>query len=259
MSFSRRVRLQIAYDGTDFVGWQKQKNGKAIQNHLEEALGKIFSCEVKTIGSGRTDAGVHAFDQNAHFDLPKALGDFDLIYSLNSLLPKSIVIKKAWQVPASFHALHSAQEKIYRYRILQGSTACPLRRHFTWHLRQKLETEKLNLLSEILVGQHDFKSFQSTGTKVATTIRKVLSARWQEEGDELIFIVKGNGFLKQMVRNIVGTVVALALEGRGPEELLEILASKDRRKAAPPAPPQGLYLQEVVYPHEILTDSQPLF
>ena len=218
-----RIRLLLSYDGTDYHGWQKQPSGNTIQNVLEDALAKLFQEEIKTIGSGRTDTGVHALAQNVHFDLNKDIEGKDLRYMINSQLPDSIVVQKAWIVPDDFHALSSAESKVYEYRILQTEIPCPLRRGQTWWVK-KLDINILNTLAETFIGEHDFKSFQSTGTDVPDTVRKITQSHWEELGEELFYMVEGEGFLKQMVRNMVGTMVELSLKSENPVEDLQKLS-----------------------------------
>ena len=259
MDFSRRIRLILAYDGTDFHGWQKQKSGMGIQNVVETQLTKLFDCPIKTAGSGRTDSGVHAIAQNLHFDLPFPMQHPDLVYALNRLLPRSIRVLKASFAPEQFHSQISAKRKTYRYRVLQSDIACPLRRAFTWWVPQKLSCETLNSLNREIIGEKDFKSFQSAGTEVRTTVRKIEEALWTTDGDELVFTITGNGFLKQMVRNIVGAMVEFALHADNPlQEFQKLVALKDRTKLGPPAPPQGLCLCAVEYPADIENQCTPL-
>lgn len=259
MEFSRRVRLILSYDGTEFHGWQKQKSGMGIQNVLDQVLSQILNQEISTVGSGRTDSGVHALAQNAHFDLQTELKHPDLIYGANRLLPRSIRIQKAFFAPAEFHAQRSAQRKTYRYRVLQSDVACPLRRHFTWWCPQKLDIDKLNALAREVTGKKDFKSFQSTGTDVRSTVRHIHQAQWTRQGDELVFEVTGNGFLKQMVRNIVGVSVEYSLNEADPAgKMRELMAAKDRREMGAPALAQGLCLVHVEYPRDLESQCTPL-
>lgn len=259
----QRIRLEISYDGINYNGWQKQPDGNTIQDHLERALGRIFNQEIRTIGSGRTDSQVHALAQNVHFDFSGELRSRDLAHSINSLLPADIVVQKAWRTDESFHALKSATQKTYRYKILQLERPCPMRRNQSWWLRKELDLERLNHLSQSLVGVHDFQAFQSTGTELATTVRTIYSAQWNRSGEELIFEIMGSGFLKQMVRNIVGTVVVLAAETKADisvasKKLQTILDKKDRTLAAAPAPGYGLYLTKVTYPESMLSSCLEL-
>lgn len=256
---SRNIRFIVSYDGTDFVGWQKQPNGNSVQEEIEKVLSQIFNTPIKTIGSGRTDSGVHAFEQNLNFRIPVELNHPDLLYAVNRLLPYSIRVQKAFFAPDEFHSQHSALKKHYRYRLLQTKVFCPLRRNFVWWPGHFFDLEILNQITQILVGKHDFKSFQSTGTPVSSTVRRVLSASWSQVDDEIQLDITGEGFLKQMVRNIVGSVIQFYQKSNSPiSAMQELLAAQNRRLAAPPAPAQGLYLMSVSYPEALESACKPL-
>jgi len=247
----RKIKLLLSYDGSGYQGWQRQPGKATIQGALEEALGKIYAQPVKTVGSGRTDAGTHALGQVAHFEAPKTLkGEERLMRALNSLLPENIVVKKAWLAPEDFHALFAARRKTYIYRIWNSPVRSALWRERALWVPQPLNLARLNEISQGLVGEHDFKSFQTTGTAVKTTIRSIEEARWKAlSGEHLIeFRIRGNGFLKQMVRNLVGTLLHLERNGGGAEELKAIFDARDRQKAKTTVPAHGLYLYRVEYP-----------
>jgi tRNA pseudouridine38-40 synthase len=248
-----KIKLLISYDGSPFGGWQKQNGGKpTIQGLLEEALEKIFKKPIPIKGSGRTDVGVHAIGQVAHFNVDYFPKTLQLTRALNSLTPKEILIKQAWEAPDEFHAIGSAEEKNYKYFILNTSTPSPfLYRYTTWY-DKKLNLDALNEISSVLIGQHDFKSFQSSGTKVKTTIRTIKKAEWTLKKKNIVeFSIIGTGFLKQMVRNIVGTSLDLHKLGLNSTHMADILASRDRRQALSAAPAEGLYLYRVVYPRAL--------
>ena len=255
------IKLQISYDGTDFCGWQKQKDHKhgpdkpSIQETLERALTRIFPTEdgslVNLTGSGRTDAGVHALGQIANFQTDRALPK-DLPWALRSTLPESIVVKKAWIAPDEFHSTLSATHKTYRYWVWNNQRPSALLARYSQWVRVPLDLEYLNQQAQFLLKKQDFKSFQSVGTPVQTTVREIYQARWQVRKPGLIeFQVTGSGFLKQMVRNIVGTQLELVIKSQPIEKMKEILEAKDRTVAGPAAPPQGLYLSKVYYPSEL--------
>lgn len=264
-----RVRLDISYDGADFFGWQRQTNHPSVQGTLEAAVAQIFGEPITVLGASRTDTGVHAVQQVAHFDIKKDPRTFkDLTYSIQCLLPDSIAIKKAYLAPADFHSIATSTGKTYRYTILNRQRPSAQRRGATWWVRQPLNLTNLNSAAHLLIGTHDFKSFQTTGTTVESTIRRVQTASWElvdrsrfssESGpDSLEFTIAGEGFLKQMVRNLVGTMVDLELDHRAPQEIAKILQAVDRRKAGNTAPAQGLYLARVHYPHELDKRCLPL-
>lgn len=250
---STKVKLQLAYDGSEFGGWQRQKTAMpTVQGVLEKAVSRLFNTNVKVVGAGRTDAGVHALGQVAHFVAPQPIERYNLVHAINSLTPASLSVHQAWEVPDEFHALASCTGKVYRYLILNTPTPSALRRHhFTW-MRHPLDLENLNQMSQFLVGEQDFKSFQSAGTPVKSTVRKVWKAHWRRRSPQLVeFSIHGNGFLKQMVRNIVGTLLELQWNKEPPETIREILNARDRSQAGTTAPPQGLYLYHVQYPSSL--------
>lgn len=244
-----RYRLQISYDGGSFNGWQKQQFGPpTVQGTLETIISCILQKPTRVVGSGRTDTGVHALAQVAHFDCDKELTP-SFLRSLNAMAPDGLVVASVWRAPDDFHAMLSAIGKTYIYRVWNGPQPSVFRRRTSHWVSQKLDLEKLNGLSEALVGEIDFKSFQSRGTPVKTTVRHVSEAHWRPIRPNLLeFRISGEGFLKQMVRNIVGTLLYLERKNQGPEELRSILSANDRQAAKATAPPQGLFLLQVKYP-----------
>ena len=252
-----RIKLLISYDGTDFCGWQRQKEHKhaselpSIQQTVEEALTKVFNEPIVLSASGRTDAGVHAAAQIGHFDTEKPLPK-DLCWAVRGYLPSSVVLKAAWVAPEDFHSTLSATHKTYRYWIWNQNRPSALLHRFSWWVRRPLDLDFLTETSKFLLKNQDFKSFQTTGTEVKTTVREVYQADWMRKRNGIVeFRITGNGFLKQMVRNIVGTQVQLYLKDNRPQEMASILAARDRQKAGPTAPPQGLFLEKVYYPQEL--------
>lgn len=257
-----RIRLLISYDGTDYAGWQRQSLRSpdprpTLQATLEEALGKIFNHEIKVQASGRTDAGVHADEQTVHFDVPvkpnglptKDPQEMKIVRSLNGLTPPTLAVKKAWLAPGDFHALHSAEKKTYRYMIHNSPVPNPMRARYSQWITKPLDLNKLNGLAECLIGQHDFKSFQTSGTEVKSTVRQITEAHWRLVAPDLVeFRITGTGFLKQMVRNIVGTLLYLHQNSDDPLSMKKILESRDRQAAKTTAPPEGLFLEKVYYP-----------
>lgn len=246
--------MLLSYDGTDFCGWQKQKEHKhgpdkpSIQETIEIALSKLFNEPIDLCASGRTDAGVHAQGQVAHFETSRPMPK-DLCWALKSLLPSSVAIKCAWFAPDEFHSTLSATHKTYKYWVWNSQRPSALLSRYTHWVRQPLDLDYLNQQAQFLVKNQDFKSFQSVGTPVLTTVREVYKARWTWRQKHLVqFEITGSGFLKQMVRNIVGTQLDLCMRGQPIEKIDEILKALDRRKAGTTAPPQGLYLYRVYYP-----------
>jgi tRNA pseudouridine38-40 synthase len=248
-----RIRLCLAYDGTAFFGWQKQPNTpETLQGVLESCLSMIFNQSVSVVGSGRTDRGVHALKQWAHFDLVDPVNLFNLQYRLNRMTPESVLIKKVEEAPADFHAQISAFAKCYKYRLIPGSNKSPFRGRYAWMPHKAISLESLQKMAPLFLGEHDFSSFQSQGTPVRTPVRQILISRWiAKEYGVLEYQVQGSGFLKQMVRNMVGTMVKLLEFQESTTKLKEILEARDRTLAASPAPPQGLFLSSVQYPQSL--------
>ena len=248
-----KVKMLVSYDGTSFGGWQRQRSSQpTIQGSLEGTLTRVFNQPITICGSGRTDAGVHARGQVAHFVAPKVFEGSKLLYALNSLVAKGIVVQSLWEVPNDFHAMNSAQAKTYIYELYQSPTPCPFKERFSWWRRETLNLEKLNRYSEVLLGRQDFKSFQNQGSPVPNTVREILKAHWMNFSQgHLTFQITGNGFLRQMVRNIVGTLLHLHDTGASPRDLETILKALDRQSAEVAAPPHGLFLDSVSYPPEL--------
>ncbi len=208
MSFRKnRIKLVISYDGTNYKGWQKQPDNPSVQECIEKALSEILQSPISLMGSGRTDAGVHAQAQVAHFDSPKDLGRYDLLRALNSYLPTDISILDILSAPDSFHALESCEKKSYCYRLLHHRVPCALRSRYTLFYPQELNLENLQKQASVFLGEHDFEAFQNEGTPVYTTVRKIFQSEWRVCGDEVEYWVEGSGFLKQMVRNLVGAML----------------------------------------------------
>lgn len=252
-----RVRLVLSYDGTDYCGWQKQKAHicgpklPSIQETVEQALQKILNQSLAVSASGRTDAGVHAVYQVTHFDTTRTLPR-DLCWALKSQLPASISAKYAWIAPSDFHSTLSARWKTYRYYIWNDDRPTALLARYSWWIRKKLDIELLQALTQPILGTHDFASFQSKGTPVRHTVRTIYRAEWKKINQRLLlFEVTGSGFLKQMVRNMVGTVVDGSLKGQTPQDIQRIMATCDRTQAGPTCPPQGLFLYRVGYPKKL--------
>lgn len=253
----QRIRFLVSYDGTDFCGWQKQNHGtiKSVQQILQEGLEEVFQEKITLCASGRTDAGVHALGQVCHFDTSRSverLENWDMAWALKRQLPKSISVKKTWLAPPDFHATLSATRKTYRYLIhFNPRESAFLTRYAHW-VRKPINVQHLQSSSQFLLGKQDFKSFQSAGTPVRHTVRTIYKAQWEwRRSDLLQFTITGNGFMKQMVRNIVGTQLMLEKQGLAPETLREIISAKHRPKAGPVAPAQGLYLMRVYYPQDL--------
>ncbi len=244
----RTIRLTLEYDGSGYHGWQRQPNGLTVQEVVEKALATILGQEVRVHGSGRTDAGVHALGQVAHFRTAATLPLAAFCEGLNSLLPRDIAVLEAQEAPPDFHARYTARAKTYEYRILNRPQDRQVQRHFCWWLSRPLDLHRLQTAAADLLGEHDFAAFQASGSDVKTTVRRVLEASWEaREGGWRIFRITADGFLRGMVRSLVGTLVEIGWGKRPVDDLARILASRDRRQAGPTAPAAGLYLVTVIY------------
>jgi len=244
----RNIKLLIDYDGTNYQGWQVQPKGPTIQGILEEKLSLLTGESIRLIGSGRTDAGVHALGQVAHFKTQSPMDAHVMQRALNSLLPFDIVIRKIEEVEEGFHARRDSKSKVYEYRILNRSLRSPFHHGYAWHIPQRLDLKEMKEATQYLIGEHDFSSFRSVGTPTRTAVRKVIRAEWKRGRVGLVrFEIEANGFLKQMVRAIVGTLVEVGKGKMSADEFRRILESKDRKKAGPTAPAHGLFLKEVKY------------
>ncbi len=241
-------KMIIEYDGTAFSGWQVQNGVPTVQGAIEKVLLRLTRKKLRVAASGRTDAGVHALGQVAAFTVNTSLSVQQLFSALNSLLPADIVIRALEVVPDSFHPRYDAISKIYRYRILNRSLPDAIGRHYAWHLRRPLDTEAMQRAADHLVGLHDFTSFEGAGSPRKSSVRQVMKAALsRKKSGFLVFDIEANGFLRFMVRNIVGTLVEVGLSKWSPENVKQILAAKDRTLAGPTAPPQGLFLVQVKY------------
>ena len=249
----RVIKLLLSYDGTDFAGWQKQPGLVTVQTTVENVLSQIYNEPIKIIGSGRTYAGTHAVGQVAHFIAPKVLAtEHRLLKALNAMLPASVVVKGAWEAPPEFHARKTAVRKTYIYRVWNHPIRSALWRNRAFWVAQPLNMKFLNQLARHVEGRKDFKSFQTSGTAVKTTIRRIDNCSWEVPVKGLVeFRIRGNGFLKQMVRNLVGTLLHLERNQMELTDLLNIFDAKDRQAAKTTAPAYGLYLYRVEYPADL--------
>ena len=245
----RNIKLIIEYDGGAYCGWQRQINGLSIQQVLEECIGRMTGEEIRVIGSGRTDAGVHALHQVANFHTASRLGERNLLMGINNLLPADIVVKEIFEIPLAFHACFDAVSKAYLYRICNRPVRPALERNHAWFIWKPLDLSRMVEALAVFKGTHDFSSFCSTHTDSGNHVRTILEITVEKDPAGMIdILVEADGFLRYMVRTIVGTLVDC---GRGKcdrEKAAEILAAMDRRMAGLTAPPQGLFLKDVKYP-----------
>jgi len=244
----RNVKLIIAYDGTDYKGWQIQTSAPTIQGVIEEKLGIILNQKTRVTGSGRTDTGVHALNQVVHFITNSRIETESLKKGLNSLLPPDIVVKELSEVDADFHARYSAKSRVYKYLVWRGDTFSPFYRRFSWQMHYQLDLEEMRKAAECLVGLHDFASFEGTGSASLTSEREIMrfTIRGRAKG-WIVTTIEATAFLRHMVRNIMGTLIEVGKGSMTVAEFRDILESKDRSRAGITAPPQGLFLKKVKY------------
>jgi tRNA pseudouridine38-40 synthase len=270
----RNLRLVLSYDGAEFAGWQVQPGRTTVQGALASAIGRLSGENVLPQGSGRTDAGVHALAQVASFATASAIPTENWTGALNDILPASIRVLEVTEAAPEFHARKSARAKTYRYRIHRGAICPPFLARYVWHYPYPLEEAAMVAAAGAVVGEHDFTSFAAvdpervermageenigtsnsgathsrTTTNVQTmNVRTIFSSLWTRQGDELIYTVRGSGFLHHMVRNLVGTFLLVGKGALSLEDLCRILGARERTAAGPTAPASGLYLVEVEY------------
>jgi tRNA pseudouridine38-40 synthase len=243
----RNVKLTIEYDGSGYVGWQRQLSGPSIQASIEACLRTMTGENIKLLGSGRTDSGVHALGQVANFKTESGLSAAEIQKGLNSMLPRDIVIISAEEAEPGFHAQLSARSKTYVYRILNRPFPSALLRDRAWFMPYPLEVRFMDEAARMLVGRHDFKAFAQSGATVKSTVRTVLCAGIESRDEILEFSIEADGFMKRMVRLIVGTLVQVGKEKITPAQFKEILDSGEKTKFVHAAPARGLCLKEVKY------------
>ncbi len=270
-------RITVAYDGTDFIGWQRQAEGTSIQGALEAAVGALDERDVTVIGAGRTDAGVHALGQVAAFRIERPMAADAVVRALNARLPETVRVLEAAEAPASFHPQFDARAKTYRYRIWNASAMSPFERRYAWHLPGALDVDAMQAAARLIEGEHDFAAFQGGGSDVATTVRTVFSSQIRA-GSHLAprtphpaprtshpaprtphpvlweYEITGSGFLRHMVRTLVGTLVEVGRRREPIEWVGRVIESRDRAAAGQTAPAQGLFLVGVDYTGALASD-----
>ena len=243
----RRIKLIVAYDGTEYSGWQIQPEAQTIEMCLDKAIHELTGENVHVTGASRTDAGVHAYGNVAVFDTESTIPGDRFTFALNRFLPDSIVIQDSWEVSVDFHPRHCNTRKTYEYRILNTAVPLPQKRNFTWHVTGSIDIDKMREAAAYIVGEHDFKSFCCVRTQAESTVRTIYSLEVLQEGSEIIIRIKGNGFLYNMVRIITGTLIQVGKGRFKPEYVKQMLEAKDRTVAGQTAPPQGLTLVGIEY------------
>ncbi len=244
-----RYQILIEYDGTSYVGWQIQKKGKSIQKTIQSTLSKLLKQKIKLYGSGRTDAGVHALEQSAHFDVKNKIKNIDkLIKSLNFFLNhKMISIINIKKKKINFHARHSAKERIYLYIIQNRLSPSTLNKDKEWHIKKKLDIKLIKEGSKKLIGKHDFSTFRSSSCGAKSPIRTINKIIVRKSKNRIKFKFKSKSFLKNQVRSMVGCLKYLGEKKWNLRKFQKIIKNKDRKRVAPPAPACGLYLEKIIY------------
>lgn len=247
----RIVRLTLSYDGTDFYGWQYQPDKRTVQAVLEQAVEQVTGVWTRVCASSRTDAGVHALGQVASFPTATRLDNDTLRRALNAVLPEDVSVREVRDAPDGFHATRDALRKRYRYVIQDGRIRDPIGRRYAWFVPHHLDAEAMQQAAGALLGEHDFSSFECTGSERESSVRTIydlrVERRMTDHGERIMMEVEANGFLYNMVRNIAGSLMSVGKGRHAPGWLAEVLAARDRTLAGMTAPPQGLFLLWVKY------------
>jgi tRNA pseudouridine38-40 synthase len=249
----RNLKLILSYDGSDFSGWQVQPDAATVQGTLASAIGRITGEKVLPQASGRTDAGVHALAQVVTFVTESSVPTTNFIKALNDVLPPAVRVLEVTETAPDFHARYSAQAKTYRYRILRSAICPPFLARYVWHFPYPLDDEAMGRAAGLVVGEHDFTSFAAVDPErgregePVSNVRRIFSSGWGRVGDELVYTVRGSGFLHHMVRNLVGTFILVGKRQLAVEDVTRILAARNRSEAGATAPASGLYLVNVEY------------
>ena len=246
-----RIRLVVAYDGTNYCGWQVQPNGVSIQAVLQEAIEDLVREKVNVTGASRTDSGVHALGQVVIFDTTKNIPPEQYARALNQRLPRDIVVQSSEEVSMDFHPRYTTVEKTYEYRILNRRIPLPCERMYSYFVPRKLDVEKMREAAKLFVGEHDFTDFSSQRRNTVTTVRTIYECSLQKEGDIITLRIRGNGFLYNMVRIIMGMLLKVGVGQKSLEDIRKALEHPAGRAAAPTAPALGLTLVEIKYPEEL--------
>lgn len=242
-----RFKAIVEYDGTEYVGWQVQPNGRSIQGVLEEAVRTMLGESVRVVAAGRTDAGVHAAGQVVSFQLQRTIGVDKLLGGLNALTPRDISIRTVEVVDDDFDPRRAARSRVYTYRIWNARVPSPFWRRYAWHVPPALEVESMRVAARDLLGEHDLSSFRAANCDAAHPVRRVLRSECERAGDLLTYTIEATAFLRHMVRNVVGTLVEIGTAERAVDDVPRLLAARDRTLAGPTAPAHGLCLTEVKY------------
>lgn len=245
----RNIRIIIEYDGTNYNGWQMQKNAPSVQEEIQKAIRKITGEDVNLTGAGRTDAGVHAKGQTANFITKSRIPGEKFAWALNSVLREDIVIKESKEVPLDFHSRYDAKSKIYSYTIHKGLFPPAIMRNYVYHVNygSKIDMEKMRKAAEYLTGTHDFKAFMAAGSKVVNTVRTIYSIKIEENDEYIKIYYHGNGFLYNMVRILTGTILYASIGKLNVDDIPDIIEKGERELAGITVPAHGLCLEKVYY------------
>lgn len=246
----RNITLTVAYEGTNYHGWQCQPGVVTVQEVLQQGLGKVVDHPVKLYAGARTDAGVHACGQIVNFHTEKSIPPYNLVKGINSLLPQDVRIIAAQDVTPDFHARYSAKSKTYAYAILNRPHNSPFHARYAWHLWYDIDAGVMDQAAGLISGEQDFASFKKKDEPYESTVRRVLRSGVRRQGDMIYFVIEANGFLRYMVRNLMGTLVLVGSGKMTLQGFEEVLRARDREKAGPTAPPQGLFLRRIRYAGE---------
>lgn len=247
----KRVKMVVAYDGTNYCGWQVQPNGITIEEVLNRSLSNLLGEKIEVMGASRTDSGVHSLGNVAVFDTNTRMPADKIAFALNQRLPEDIVVQGSCEVPSDWHPRYQESTKTYEYRILNRTFRMPTRRLDTYFYHYPLDVEQMSEAASYLVGTHDFASFCAANAQVKSTVRTIYSCTAQKENDIITIRVTGNGFLYNMVRIIAGTLIEVGAGKRRPEEIKDILAAENRDAAGPTAPAQGLTMMGIEYEEKL--------
>ncbi|MGA8838583.1 MAG: tRNA pseudouridine(38-40) synthase TruA [Candidatus Sulfotelmatobacter sp.] len=249
----RNLKLILSYDGSEFAGWQVQPDAATVQGTLASAIGRVTGEKVLPQGSGRTDAGVHALAQVVTFVTESSVPTANFVKALNDVLPASVRVLEVTEAAADFHARHSARAKTYRYRIYRAAVCPPFLARYVWHYPYPLDERAIVRAAEVVEGEHDFTSFAAVDPErgregvPVSNLRRIFSSTWDRRGEELVYTVRGSGFLHHMVRNLVGTFILVGKGTLQPEDLMRILEARNRSAAGATAPASGLFQVNVEY------------
>lgn len=247
----KRVKMVVAYDGTNYCGWQVQPNGITIEEVLNRSLSNLLGEKIEVMGASRTDSGVHSLGNVAVFDTDTRMPADKIAFALNQRLPEDIVVQGSCEVPLTWHPRYQESTKTYEYRILNRTFRMPTRRLDTYFYHYPLDVEQMSEAASYLVGTHDFASFCAANAQVKSTVRTIYSCTAQKENDIITIRVTGNGFLYNMVRIIAGTLIEVGAGKRRPVEIKDILAAENRDAAGPTAPAQGLTMMGIEYEEKL--------